>query len=125
MLGGLTLFMKTTLTVLLSGLLLCGCSQKQTSSVSPAIDLVQVGKDLVRPDGTVIHVTKRDGLSIEGIQVVKTGASKITITAETGTLQAESDPSKVRLIMYHAKIETTHIGGGVTTMIDEKLSMVF
>jgi hypothetical protein len=117
--------MKNTFIILLAGLLICGCSKKQAPSVSTAVDLVQAGKDLVRPDGTVIHVTKRVGSSIESIQVVKTGASKITITADTGTLQAEKDPNKVRLIMYHAKIEVTHLGGGVTTMIDEKLSMVF
>jgi hypothetical protein len=117
--------MKKAFMILLSGVLLCGYAQQPASSSGSAVDLVQAGKDLVRPDGTVIHVTKRTGSSIEGIQVVKTGFSKITITADTGMLQAESDPNKVRLIMYHAKIEVVHFGGGVTTMTDEKLSMVF
>ena len=117
--------MKNTFIILLSGLLLCGYAQQLASSAGSAVDLVQAGKDLDRPNGTVIHVTKRVGLSIEGIQVVTTGASKITITADTGTLQAEKDPNKVRLIMNHAKIEVTHPGGAVTTWIDEKLNMVF
>ena len=117
--------MKNTFIILLSGFLLCGYAQQTATSAVSAIDLVQAGKDLNRPNGTVIHVTNRVGLTIEGIQVVTIGASKIKITADTGTLQAEKDPNKVRLIMYHAKIEVTHPGGAVTTMTDEKLSMVF
>jgi hypothetical protein len=38
------IFMEYTLTILLSGFLLCGCSQKQASSSGPANDPVQSGK---------------------------------------------------------------------------------
>jgi uncharacterized lipoprotein YajG len=113
------LFMKITLTILLSGLLLCGCSQKQASSANSAIDLVQAGKDTVRPDGTVIHVTKRDGTSIEGVQITKTFADgqKSTISADTGTVQNELENNKVRLFLYHAKVETiTQAGTNVMTI---------
>jgi hypothetical protein len=103
-------FMKTTLTILLSGLLLCGCSQKQATSARPAIDLVEVGKDITWRGGIVLHVTKRDGASLEGIQIIGTAADgqKMTTTADTGTLTPGSvenaaDDSAVRITLHNAK----------------------
>jgi uncharacterized protein GlcG (DUF336 family) len=117
--------MKNTFIILLLGWLACVGAQQTASAAGSAVDLVQPGKDLVRADGTVIHVTKRDGSTIEGIQISKTWSSKLVITADTGLVQAEKDPNKVRLIMYNAKIKVTLLGGGVKTMTDPKLNMVF
>jgi hypothetical protein len=117
--------MKNTFIILLSGLLICGCSKKQAPSVSSAIDLIQAGKDIVRPDGTIIHVTKRVGASIEGIQISKSSSptTKLTITADTGTLEQGFDRNTVRLIIYHAKIESKS-EAGTSEMFDEKMSIV-
>ena len=116
--------MKTTLTVLLSGLLLCGCSQKQASSAGPAIDLVQAGKDIVWQGGTVLHVTKRDGTSVEGIQIVTTSSKgeKTTITADTGTVSPGSiedaaDQNSVKLTLHDARGETLAPAGKKVEMI--------
>ena len=106
--------MKNTLIVLLSGLLLCGCSQKQVSSAGSAIDLVQAGKDITAFSGSVIRITKRDGTSLKGIQIISTGADgqKTTITADTGTLTQGSvenaaDNSCVRFTLHNAKSQNT------------------
>jgi hypothetical protein len=102
--------MRNTLTILLSGLLLCGCSQKQATSPRPAIDLVEAGKDITAFSGIVIHVAKRDGTSLEGIQIKTTASDgqKTTITADTGTLAPGSvenaaDDSAVRITLQNVK----------------------
>ena len=103
--------MKTTLTMLLLGFLLCGCSQKRPSTTSPAIDQIQAGKDLAWNDGSsVLHVTKRDGNSLEGIRIVTTASDgqKTTTTADTGTLTPGSlenaaDNSCVTITLHNAK----------------------
>lgn len=61
--------MKNTLTVLLLGLLLCGCSQKQATSATPAIDLVEARKAVEWSNGYVLYVGKRSGASLEDIHV--------------------------------------------------------
>jgi hypothetical protein len=123
--GGYT-FMKNTLIVLLSGLLLCSCSQKQASSAGPAIDLIQAGKDITAFSGSVIHITKRDGTSLEGIQIISTGADgqKTTTTADTGTLAPGSvedatDANSVMLILHNAHGETIADTGKKLTDIKE------
>ncbi len=87
-LGGYT-FMKNTFTILLSGLLLCGCSQKQAASTAPASDFIQAGRDIKCNRGSsVLHVDKRDGNSLTGIRYVLgagTSSEEVT-TADTGTL---------------------------------------
>jgi len=80
--------MKNIFTILLSGLLLCGCSKR-------ASDLVVAGKDIKWTDNyayasltNVMHIAKRNGPSIEGVRVVitdQTGAIT-TITSDTGRL---------------------------------------
>ena len=81
--------MKTTFTILLSGLLLCGCSQKQATSTLPANDFVQAGRDITLNRGScVLHVAKRDGNSLTGIRYVlgPGTSSEEVMTADTGTL---------------------------------------
>jgi major membrane immunogen (membrane-anchored lipoprotein) len=119
--------MINTLTVLLSGLLLCGCSQKQATSASSAIDLVEAGKDITSFSNLVIHVTKRDGTSIEGIQIIQTGVTnflKMTITADTGTLSSGSskdatDKNFVKISLNNATIETITATGKQTATLPE------
>ena len=81
--------MKYALIILLSGIFLCGCSKR-------ASDLLVAGKDIKWTDDygytavtNVIHITKRDGRSIQGIRVVMTdGTGAITtITADRGSLE--------------------------------------
>ena len=118
--------MKTTLTVILSGLLLCGCSTKQASSSGTALDLVQTGKDTVWQGGTILHVTKHDGASLEGIQIVSTSADgqKTTLTADTGTVSSGSiedaaDSNSVKLTLHDAHGETLAPTGKKLTDIKE------
>ena len=124
-------FMKNTLTVLLSGLLLCGCSQKQASSARPAIDLVEAGKDIAWRDGSVLHITKRDGTSLEGIQIIKTtpDGQRTTLTADTGTLSPGSvenaaDDGSVKITLKKATIEK-HGGAGNELITAKDMTLVF
>jgi hypothetical protein len=112
---GCDTFMKITLLVLLSGLLLCGCSQKQEPLTGTAIDLVQAGKDISWSNGEVLHIKKRDGSSLKGIQFSSTDGhgQKITVTADTGTVTSGSlddaaDTNAVRITLYNAKPVTTN-----------------
>jgi hypothetical protein len=105
-------FMKTTLTVLLSGLLLCGCSQKPATSARPAIDLVEAGQATAWQAGCVLHVAKRDGTALEGIQIIKTAADgqKTTFTAATGTVSPGStadaqDENFVTFSLHNVQVE--------------------
>src|SRR5439155_13647104 len=91
--------MKTTLTILISGLLLCGCAQRQATSAHRAIDSIQAGKDVVWNNGLVLHVTKRDGDSVQGIRSVgrTSDGQETTTTADTSgyTLSSASAPHQV------------------------------
>jgi hypothetical protein len=97
--------MKTTFTILLSGLLLCGCSKK------PAIALIQSGTDVSLKLGTgscVLHVAKRDGSSIQGISLVtkEPDGKETTITADTGTISEGSDRNTVTISLGSGKIQS-------------------
>ena len=62
------------------------------SSAHPGSDRIVAGTDVAWSDGNVLHVTKRDGTSLEGIRVVHTDASGqvTTITADKGTVELGS-----------------------------------
>jgi uncharacterized protein YcfL len=104
--------MKDTFTILLSGLLLCGCSQKQASS---AIDRIQAGKDTTFGDSVVLHVAKRDGTSLEGVSIsakLPNGQTQ-TITADTATLSAHTNaPGDIEwtVTLHGAKTDGTVLG---------------
>src|SRR5579871_6356141 len=71
-------------------MVLTGCSSHSpTASTRPLIDLVQAGKDIELPGGYVLHVTKREGSSIEGIRIhyPHPGGPASEITAEKGTIK--------------------------------------
>jgi hypothetical protein len=114
--------MKNTLLILLSGLVLCGCSKK------PAVELVVAGKNITWRDGVVLHVTKRDGTSLEGVQITTiqiaavaangkpmTSASN-TITADTATLSPGSvedaaDRNSVQITLHNAQVHSATMNG--------------
>jgi len=115
--------MKNTLVIVLSGLLLCGCSQKQASSAGPAIDRVQAG-DTSWPDGPYVyhlHVTKREGTNLFGVSIsvkLPTGQTQTT-SGDTASLMPvpNAKDDKSVLIMFHdTKIqvgsETQDMGKG-------------
>jgi hypothetical protein len=109
--------MKNTLTIILSGLLLCGCSQKQTTSAPRAIDRVEAGKDVPWARGVVLHIAKRDGTTVEGVQLQlpRSDGQIGTITAETGSLAPGSDISStddscVRITLHNPKgVDTNEV----------------
>jgi hypothetical protein len=95
--------MKYTLLILLSGLFLCGCSKK------PAIDLVQSGTDTTW-GGSVLHVTKRDGTSLEGVRItLKLPNGDIQeISADTAVFSpAPVAKDTVILILHNAKLHSS------------------
>ena len=123
--------MKKTLIVLLSSLLLWGCSQKQSRSAGPAIDLIQGGKDTSwHSEGNdyVVHVTKRDGTSLEGVTVTiafpsgKTQTlSSDTATLSPGSFKSASDSTSVIMDMKNVTIKATGSLGG--TMKETKFEL--
>ena len=92
-------------------LLLYGCSHKQASLSGSAIDRVQVGDTIWYKGATVctLHVTKRDGPSLEGISVsakLPTGQTQ-TIRADTATLYPNATNDKSIIIAFDkAKMQT-------------------
>src|ERR1035437_5456496 len=76
----------------LLALAFAGCSKHSPdTAASPrsAFDLVQAGKDTKWADGSVLHVTQRDGTSLRGVQIDMkvSGGEKRVLTADTGTIQ--------------------------------------
>jgi len=99
--------------------------EKRKASAGPPIDLVQAGKDIVLPGGTILHVTKRDGASLEGIRIVSstTDGQKTTLTADSGTISSGSikeatDVNPVKLTLHNGHCET--LGPDGTRVITAK-----
>ena len=116
--------MKTTLTILVSGLLLCGCAQRRATSAHRAIDFIEPGKDVVSDNGAVLRVAKRDGDSVEGIRIVSktSDGQEVTTTADTGTLSPGSvenpaDIHSVRITLHNAQSQTGTMRATAETMI--------
>jgi hypothetical protein len=62
----------------------------QAEQPSPAIDRVQSKTDTAWDQGVfVLHVTKRDGNSLEGIQIISKASDGVEtiISADTGTIE--------------------------------------
>lgn len=103
--------MKKTFTILLSGLLICGCSHKQASS--PAIDRVKVGDTSWNDGGHTfytLHVSKRDGTSVEGVSITANlpTRQRQIISGDSATLSAvpnDSDGKSVMITVHNAKIQ--------------------
>ena len=79
--------MKGTFIVSLTALLLSACSQRHTAHIDETVDIV-AGKDIVLLGGDVLSVKRRDGSSLEGIRIVRSGpdGEETIITAEIGTV---------------------------------------
>ena len=92
--------MRFAFVILLLGAICCGCSEKQATTALPAADLIVAGKDIHWHDGIVLHVTKRDGDSIEGIRLVT--STETTITADKGMIKRGPD----RLMNGHDLLST-------------------
>jgi uncharacterized lipoprotein YajG len=120
--GGYT-FMKNTHLILLSAILLFGCSKKQAISAPQATDRIEAGKDIVL-GGSVVHVTKRDGDSIEGVRIVTKYAGGIvkTLIADTGRVRQGSNTLAIILDKAECLTKTE---SGTTTNIIQSQGMVF
>jgi PBP1b-binding outer membrane lipoprotein LpoB len=86
-----------------------GCSKHSPdTAASPrsAFDLVQSGKDTKWADGSVLHVTQRDGTSLRGVQVdmMISGGEKRVLTAGTGTIQRVGADT-IMLMLTDAKVQ--------------------
>ena len=105
--NGCVSVLRITLIILLSGLAFCGCSHKHDAATRPAIELVEAGQDLTWADGIVLHVTKRDGSSLEGIQIVRTALNgqQTTIVADKGTVSEGADHNSVNITLYEAQTQ--------------------
>jgi len=100
--------MKYTLLILLSSLLFVGCSKKQAAPTGQAMDIIKTGTDTKWGD-SVLHVTKRDGASLEGVTITtKSSTGKIqTISADTGTFSSAPVAKDVVMFALHdAKLKT-------------------
>ncbi len=80
--------MKNIFLILLSSLVLCGCSKEPTVSPGPAIDRIQAGKVSLWSSGYSLYVEKRDGTNVEDVWISGTLSNgvKQTVTAETATI---------------------------------------
>jgi hypothetical protein len=122
-LGGYA-FMKTTFIIVLSGLLLCGCSQKQASSTVSATDSIRTGTDITFNGGSfILYVTKRDSNSLAGIRCVSNPGMKSEshFTADTGEIVPSGANSHwVVLAMHNTKDEKTGQTNGNLTIALKK-----
>src|SRR4051794_13705733 len=104
---------------------LAGCANHSpTTSTRPAIDLVQAGKDIEFPGGYVLHVTRRDGGSLEGIHVLVTPpvgpASEITAekgTIRSGTPEHSNFENQITLTLHNAKTVTGPTNSTAATVV--------
>jgi hypothetical protein len=85
---------------------------------------VQAGKDVIWYNGLVLHVTKRDGDSIEVIRLVSKTADgqETSITADTGTLLAGSvenpaDIHSVRITLRNAQSHSATMNATAETLM--------
>jgi hypothetical protein len=110
-------FMKHTPTLVLSGLLLSGCcTQQQASQPAPATDRVLSGTDTAWDHGIyVLHVTKRQGDALEGVQIISKTSDGVEtiISADTGTiapgpscLDSVKDDGSVAITLNNPQVQT-------------------
>jgi len=92
--------MKVPTPLLLSGLLICGCSRNNPVT-HPKVELIEPGKDITSFKGYTLHVDKREGNSIEGVQIVKFSpdGNDLFLSASNATIVATSDPKTVHLVL--------------------------
>lgn len=84
-----------------------GCSRKQETPKSKAIDLIVVGQDVSWADGYVLRVAKRDGPKLQGVQITKTDPNgQVSVfSAEKGTVSKGADQKSVNIILYEVETQ--------------------
>jgi hypothetical protein len=94
-----------TYILLLLGLTFCGCSRKDGGGSAATLELVQAGQDTTWANRDVLTVTKREGNSLEGIRLIRTGLNgqQITILADKGEVAMGDDKQSVKLILHDAQ----------------------
>jgi len=82
----------------------------QATSETRAIDLVVAGKDVAWGRGAILHIAKRDGTSVVGVELFlpRSDGQKGMITADTGTLapgsdESPTDDSCVQITLHNAQ----------------------
>jgi len=90
--------MRTLLAVIMC-MVFCGCSRHETSQgSSPQV--------FTFGDGSVMQVQKRDGESLQGIQLVrKSLEGSQTCAAEKGRMTEDTNGRVVHVTLYDAKVE--------------------
>lgn len=112
-------FMKNIPLIVLSVLVLCGCSKHHEI---PARNLVVPGKDIVwhgsENENTVMRIAKREGDALEGIHIIYRGhpdGPPATITADKGTILPDLSPvtshgvtytNMVKIVLQNARFQT-------------------
>ncbi len=105
-------FMKNTLTIILSGLILLRMlGRSRHHRLGQPLTSSKLASDISWRDGYVLHVTKRDGTSIEGIQIITTTADgqkadhyrRHWHTYVPGSVENAADDSNVRIILHNAQ----------------------
>ena len=88
------------------------------------------GTDVAWSDGNVLHVTKRDGTSLEGIRVVHTDASGqvTTITADKGTVALGSGTTTTGGVVTSTNgvlilLQDAHLQSVTTNQVIKELSL--
>lgn len=98
--------MRITFIILVLGLFCCGCSPKQDPARPSAIDQIVAGQDVTWANGFVLRVAKRDGNSLEGIQITHAIPGELTvIKADKGTVSPGSDRTSVKIDLHDAQVQ--------------------
>jgi len=97
--------MRKYLVIALLALLIGGCSHKAGSGAQALLDQIVPGQDSTWAGGYVLHVAKREGANVEGIQLIQTtGDGQVTtISAEKGTVGLGEDAKNVSLVLFEAQ----------------------
>lgn len=119
--------MKTTFTIVLTCLLFCGCSPKQTTPAGTAVDVIETGSETTWSDGAVaLHVTERDDATLRGVEIKEKRADglKLTYTADVATVSPGKveDPNAddyVTIVIHDAKVEAVRPSGEKVSNIED------
>lgn len=117
--------MKITVTVLLSSLLLCGCSERHPTSADLAKLLVPTGRFIKFRDGDVLYVEKLNGSALQNIIIYRTTSDggkatlKTTIHSDSGTVSPSLGEGSLRLTLQDARSVT-----GLNTTTNKELVVV-
>jgi hypothetical protein len=105
--------------VVLSSILLWGCSQRQATPTQPAMERVQAGRLIKWDADHILHIGKRNGSSLEDVQLWALGADghtafacSPTATLSPGTVQDPADQRSVKITFRDVK---TFDGSNVAT----------